>query len=307
MYDVIIIGAGPAGLSAAVYGKRAGLDVLVLELNPMSGGQVLNTYEVDNYLGMPMMNGFDMGMKFRQHADDMGVIFENAQVVGIEEHDNYKTVIAKDGSADKSYEAKTIILATGASHAELNVAGEKELKGKGVSYCATCDGAFYRNKTVAVVGGGDVAVEDAIFLARLCEKVLLIHRRDSLRAAKSLQNRLFQCENVEIIWDSVVEEICGQEQVDGVKVRNLKSDSTDDIAVDGVFIAVGLNPNTEIFKNIVPCDERGYCLAGEDCVTKTPGIFAAGDIRTKNLRQIITAAADGANAISSVEKYLLSL
>ncbi|MCM1261151.1 MAG: thioredoxin-disulfide reductase [Butyrivibrio sp.] len=307
MYDVIIIGSGPAGLSAAVYGKRAGLDVLVLELNPMSGGQVLNTYEVDNYLGMPMMNGFDMGMKFRQHADDMGAIFENAQVVGIEEHDNYKTVIAKDGSADKSYAAKTVVLAAGASHAELNVAGEKELKGKGVSYCATCDGAFYRNKSVAVVGGGDVAVEDAIFLARLCEKVLLIHRRDSLRAAKSLQNRLFQCENVEIIWDSVVEEICGQEQVDGVKVRNLKSDSTDDIAVDGVFIAVGLKPNTEIFKNIVPCDERGYCLAGEDCVTKTPGIFAAGDIRTKNLRQIITAAADGANAISSVEKYLLSL
>lgn len=306
MYDVIIIGSGPAGLSAAVYGKRAGLDVLVLEQNAMSGGQVLNTYEVDNYLGMPMMNGFDMGMKFRQHADDTGVIFKNVQVVGIEEHDDYKTVIAKDGAADKSYEAKTIVLATGASHAELNVAGEKELKGKGVSYCATCDGAFYRNKTVAVVGGGDVAVEDAIFLARLCEKVLLIHRRDSLRAAKSLQNRLFQCENVEIIWGSVVEEICGQEQVDGIKVRNLKSDTTDRISVDGVFIAVGLNPNTEIFRNIVPCDERGYCLAGEDCATKTPGIFAAGDIRTKNLRQIITAAADGANAISSVEKYLLS-
>ncbi|MCM1049003.1 MAG: thioredoxin-disulfide reductase [Clostridiales bacterium] len=306
MYDVIIIGSGPAGLSAAVYGKRAGLDVLVLEQNAMSGGQVLNTYEVDNYLGMPMMNGFDMGMKFRQHADDTGVIFENVQVVGIEEHDDYKTVIAKDGAVDKSYEAKTVILATGASHAELNVAGEKELKGKGVSYCATCDGAFYRNKTVAVVGGGDVAVEDAIFLARLCEKVLLIHRRDSLRAAKSLQNRLFQCENVEIIWDSVVEEICGQEQVDGIKVRNLKPDTTDRISVDGVFIAVGLNPNTEIFRNIVPCDERGYCLAGEDCTTKTTGIFAAGDIRTKKLRQIVTAVADGANAISSVEKYLLS-
>ncbi|MDE5865759.1 MAG: FAD-dependent oxidoreductase, partial [Lachnospiraceae bacterium] len=201
MYDLIIIGSGPAGLSAAIYGKRAGLDVLVLEKNPMSGGQVLNTYEVDNYLGMPMMNGFEMGMKFRQHADDTGVIFENVQVTGISEKNGYKIVTAKDGDTDKSYEAKAVILATGASHALLNVPGEEQFSGKGVSYCATCDGAFYRNRTVAVVGGGDVAVEDAVFLSRLCKKVILIHRRDSLRAAKSLQARLFQCENVELVWD----------------------------------------------------------------------------------------------------------
>lgn len=305
MYDLIIIGSGPAGLSAAVYGKRAGLDVLVLEKSPMSGGQVLNTYEVDNYLGMPMMNGFEMGMKFRQHADDTGVIFENANVTGIKTKDEHKIVTAKAGDKDKTYEAKVVILATGASHTALNVPGEEKLKGKGVSYCATCDGAFYRNGTVAVAGGGDVAVEDAIFLSRLCKKVFLIHRRDSLRAAKSLQNRLFECSNVEIIWDSVVEEICGQGQVDGIKVRNLKDNETVTIETEGIFIAIGLRPNTESFRDIVPCDDRGYCIAGEDCVTKADGIFAAGDIRTKPMRQIVTAVSDGANAVSSVEKYLM--
>ena len=304
MHDLIIIGSGPAGLSAAIYGKRAGLDVLVLEKNPMSGGQVLNTYEVDNYLGMPMMNGFEMGMKFRQHADDTGVTFENVQVTGISEKNGYKTVIAKNGDVDKVYETKAVILATGASHALLNVPGEERLAGKGVSYCATCDGAFYKDRTVAVVGGGDVAVEDAVFLSRLCKKVVLIHRRDSLRAAKSLQDRLLQCGNVEIIWDSVVEEINGQEQVDSVKVRNLKENSTKVINAEGIFIAVGIHPNTELFRNIVPCDDSGYCLAGEDCATQTEGIFAAGDVRTKALRQIITAVADGANAVASVEKYL---
>ncbi len=306
MYDLIIIGSGPAGLSAAIYGKRAGLDVLVLEKNPMSGGQVLNTYEVDNYLGMPMMNGFEMGMKFRQHADDTGVIFENVQVTGLADKNDYKIVTAKDGDVDKAYETKAVILATGASHALLNVPGEERLAGKGVSYCATCDGAFYKDRTVAVVGGGDVAVEDAVFLSRLCKKVFLIHRRDSLRAAKSLQDRLFQCDNVEVIWDSVVEEICGQEQVESLRVRGLKENSTKVITVEGIFIAVGIHPNTELFKNIVQCDESGYCLAGEDCVTQTDGIFAAGDVRTKALRQIITAVADGANAVASVEKYLMA-
>lgn len=307
MYDLIIIGSGPAGLSAAVYGKRAGLDVLVLEKNPMSGGQVLNTYEVDNYLGMPGMNGFEMGMKFRQHADDMGVTFENIQVTGLIDKGSYKIVMAKGGDIKKSYEAKAVILATGASHAPLNVPGEERLKGKGVSYCATCDGAFYKERTVAVIGGGDVAVEDAVFLSRLCKQVLLIHRRDSLRAAKSLQEKLLQCTNVELIWNSVVEEICGQEQVEGVRLRNLKDNSTKMITVDGVFVAIGLHPDTELFRSVVPCDDSGYYLAGEDCVTQTSGIFAAGDVRTKSLRQIITAVADGANAVSSVEKYLMQL
>lgn len=185
----------------------------------------------------------------------------------------------------------------------LQVPGEEALTGHGVSYCATCDGAFFRNKTAAVVGGGDVAVEDAIFLSRICEKVCLIHRRDSLRAAKSLQDTLFQCRNVEILWDSVVEEICGQEKVEFLKLRRLKEERTVELPVDGVFIAVGIRPNTEMLQNIVTYDEGGYIIAGEDCVTQTPGIFAAGDVRTKQLRQIVTAVADGANAVVSVEKY----
>ena len=187
-YDLVIIGSGPAGLSAAVYGKRAGFDVLVMEKNPMSGGQILNTNEVDNYLGMPGINGFEMGMKFRHHAEEMGVVFDHAAVEGISDAGGQKVIAIKDGDVEKTYEAGAVIIATGASHALLQVPGEEALTGHGVSYCATCDGAFFRNKTAAVVGGGDVAVEDAIFLSRICEKVCLIHRRDSLRAAKSLQD-----------------------------------------------------------------------------------------------------------------------
>ncbi len=319
-YDLVIVGSGPAGLSAAVYGKRAGFDVLVLEKNPMSGGQILNTYEVDNYLGMPGINGFEMGMKFRQHAEEMGAVFELAEVTRFADKDNCKVITVKDGDSEKSYEAEAVIIATGASHALLQVPGEERLTGHGVSYCATCDGAFFRNKTTAVVGGGDVAVEDAIFLSRICEKVYLIHRRDSLRAAKSLQDTLFRCSNVEVLWDSVVEEICGQEKVEALKVRRLKKERAEEepvreecaekecveeLSVDGVFIAVGIRPNTELLHNIVTCDEKGYLLAGEDCATQTPGFFAAGDVRTKQLRQIVTAAADGANAVASVEKYII--
>ena len=303
-YDLVIIGSGPAGLSAAVYGKRAGFDVLVMEKNPMSGGQVLNTYEVDNYLGMPGINGFEMGMKFRQHAEEMGVSFDHAEVTGISDAGAHKIITVRDGDAEKSYEAGALIIATGASHALLQVPGEEALIGHGVSYCATCDGAFFRNKTAAVVGGGDVAVEDAVFLSRVCEKVYLIHRRDSLRAARSLQDTLFQCRNVEVLWDSVVEEICGREKVESLKLRRLKEERTEELPVDGVFIAVGIRPNTEMLQNIVTYDEGGYIIAGEDCATQTPGIFAAGDVRTKQLRQIVTAVADGANAVLSAEKYL---
>lgn len=304
-YDLVIIGSGPAGLSAAVYGKRAGFEVLVMEKNPMSGGQVLNTYEVDNYLGMSGINGFEMGMKFRQHAEEMGVVFDHAEVTGLADAGSHKVITVKDGDAEKHYEAGAVIIATGASHALLQVPGEETFTGRGVSYCATCDGAFYRDKVTAVVGGGDVAVEDAVFLSRICEKVYLIHRRDSLRAAKSLQETLFRCANVEVIWDSVVEEICGQEKVSSLKLRRLKEGRTEELSVDGVFIAVGIRPNTELLQNIVTYDEDGYILAGEDCATQTPGIFAAGDVRTKQLRQIVTAVADGANAVASVEKYFM--
>ncbi|MBD5522667.1 MAG: thioredoxin-disulfide reductase [Lachnospiraceae bacterium] len=302
MYDLIIIGSGPAGLSAAVYGKRAGFNILVIEKDSMSGGQVLNTHEVDNYLGMPGINGFDMGMEFHRHAKEMGVLFKNVQVTGIEKTNCNSFVITTE---DGTEETNSIIIATGATHALLNVSGEERLTGRGVSYCATCDGAFFRNKTVAVVGGGDVAAEDAIFLSRICAKVYLIHRRDSLRAAKSLQDQLFEASNVEVVWNSAVEEICGEEQVEELKVYCKKDDRHYTMAVDGIFIAVGLRPNTGLVRDIVACDEGGYIIAGEDCVTKTPGIFAAGDVRTKMLRQIVTAVADGANAVASAERYML--
>ncbi len=302
MFDLIIIGSGPAGLSAAVYGKRAGLNLLVIEQNPVSGGQILNTHEVDNYLGLPGINGFDMGMKFREHADNMEAEFVSDMVTGLQKKKDSWEVAVAEGNR---YEAKAVILAMGAQYSLLQVPGEQEFKGLGVSYCATCDGAFFKGMDVAVVGGGDVAVGDAIYLARMCRKVHLIHRRDSLRAAKSLQEKLFACDNVEIHWDTIVEEIYGNDLVDGVVLQEGKEKKSARLAVQGVFIAVGMRPNTAWLENVVDCDEGGYIKAGEDCVTSTPGIFAAGDIRTKTVRQIVTAVADGACAVASVEKYLL--
>lgn len=299
MYDLIIIGSGPAGLSAAVYGKRAGLNLLVLEKAPMSGGQVLNTYEVDNYLGMPGMNGFDMGMKFREHADKLGVEFREADVLSLNDRDGIKVVKTNE----EELEARAVILATGAVHAHLGVPGEEELSGMGVSYCATCDGAFFRGKTVAVVGGGDVALEDAIYLARTCEKVYLIHRRDELRGARVLQGELKRLANVEILYSCTVEEIQGGDGVEKLRVKNVKTGETFDLNAAGIFIAVGIRPNTELVRDMVDCDEGGYILAGEDCATNVPGLFAAGDVRKKPIRQIITAVADGANAAVAAGSY----
>lgn len=300
MYDLIIIGSGPAGLSAAVYGKRAGFKTLVLEKYPMSGGQVLNTYEVDNYLGMPGISGFDMGMQFREHAEKLEAEFAEADVQELISQPGKKLVKTSAGD----FEGRAVIIATGAAHRRLGVPGEAKLAGKGISYCATCDGAFFRNKTVAVIGGGDVAVEDAVFLARFCKKVYVVHRRDALRAAKSLQKQLFSLENVELVWNSVVVDILGEEQVERVQLHNKETGVEESLEVDGVFIAVGITPNSEIFKGIVECDQNGYLSAGEDCVTSEPGIFAVGDVRTKKLRQIVTAVADGANAVASAEEFL---
>ena len=210
MYDMLIIGSGPAGMGAAIYGVRAGLSLAVLDRSPISGGQVLTTYEIDNYLGLPQISGGEISQKFREHADSLGVNFVTANVTSIEDKKDCKIVHTEEGD----YEAKTLLLATGATHAMLGVKGEMQLTGMGVSYCATCDGAFFRKRTVAVVGGGDVAVEDAIFLAGLCSKVYLIHRRDSLRAADSLQKKLMSMENVEILWNCEVKEIQGEDMVE---------------------------------------------------------------------------------------------
>lgn len=301
LYDVIIIGSGPAGLSAAIYAQRAKLNALVVEAKPLSGGQILDTYEVDNYPGMKGMSGFELGMKFREHADALGVKFYTAQVQEVRNADGWKEVVTDQDTL----QAKTVILAMGANHRKLGVPGEEALGGMGVSYCATCDGAFFKGKTVAVVGGGDVALEDALFLARGCEKVYLIHRREELRGAKILQEQVQQTENIEILWNSVVKEIQGEGKVEKITVHNNIEETDSQLEVQGVFIAVGIQPNNEAVKDVVELDEQGYVKALEDTVTSQPGIFAAGDIRTKQLRQVITAAADGANAVTAVERFLL--
>lgn len=298
LYDVIIIGTGPAGLAAAIYAKRARLNTLLLDKSRFSGGQVLTTYEVDNYPGLPGISGMELGKKLREHAKEMGAEVVAEEVVSIKPEADRVLVETKKNT----YETKAVLVATGANHRLLGVPGEDELTGMGVSYCATCDGAFFKNKITAVVGGGDVAVEDAIFLARVCKKVYLIHRRDELRAAKSLQEKLFSMDNVEVLWDKVVKEVKGKDKVEEIAVESVKTGETQDVPVDGLFIAVGIAPNSELLKGVVEMDEGGYVKAGEDGRTSEPRVFVAGDIRTKDLRQIVTAVSDGANAIHTISR-----
>lgn len=300
LYDLAILGAGPAGISAAIYAARARLNTLWIERKFAQGGQIVDTYEVDNYPGLPGINGMDLGEKMAAHAEKLGLTPLRENVVSVETEDEVKIIRTKKNE----YRARTVILAFGAAHRTLGVPGEEALSGMGVSYCATCDGAFFRDRTVAVIGGGNVAAEDAILLSRTCKKVYVIHRRDKMRADQILQEKLFACENVEMIWDTVPVSIEGEEMVSGIKLQNKKTGEEKVLSLDGVFIAVGIVPNTELFGDLVKLDESGYIVAGEDCVTSTPGIFAAGDIRTKQLRQVITAAADGANAVISAEKIL---
>lgn len=331
-YDLVIIGSGPAGLAAAIYAQRARLNTLVIEKEMMSGGQVLSTYEVDNYPGLPGINGFDLGMKLRQHAEQLEAVFcedeiEGIELVKAEEQEEQlqaaelrevsdsmmsKSAAEKTGNSavmkriigkKDTYYGKTVIIASGAMHSKLGVPGEEEFGGIGVSYCATCDGAFFRKKVTAVVGGGDVAIEDAIFLARMCEQVYLIHRRDQLRGARSLQEKLFALDNVTVLWDTVVEEIRGDGKVNALAVKNVKTQEQSELSVDGVFVAVGITPNSQPFSQLLPLD-HGYIMADETCETEVPGVFAAGDVRKKQLRQIVTAVADGANAVTSAERYL---
>lgn len=300
LYDVAIIGSGPAGLSAAVYALRADLTTMVFEQSSMGGGQVLDTDEVDNYLGLPKISGFDLGTKFREHAEHMGMQAVNTKVMRIEEREGNYAVLTEEGE----YLTKTVLLATGTRHRKLGVIGEERLSGKGVSYCATCDGAFFRDKIVAVIGGGDVAVEDALYLSHICKKVYVIHRREEFRAAPSLVRRMKKIENIELILGFIPEEIVGESVVDELIVKEVKGEGRWELSVSGVFVAIGTVPENEVYKGIVPTDEAGYVIAGENGKTQVPGIFAAGDIRTKRLRQIVTAVADGANAIYSIQEYL---
>ena len=300
MYDIIIIGSGPAGLSAAIYAQRACLDTIVIEKNGISGGQVLNTWEVDNYPGFPGVTGFELSRQFREHANKLGARVVQDEVVQVELSGNVKKVVCEE----ETYEARCVILASGAHHRTLEVPGEEELLGAGVSYCATCDGAFFRGRTVAVVGGGDAALEDAIFLARMCEKVYIVHRRDKLRGAKRLQERVQALENIEFVWNSETVAIEGNAQVEALRLRQTKTGEERRLDVDGVFIAVGIAPESELYAGQLELDEQGYIRADESGQTSVPGVFAAGDVRTKALRQILTAASDGANCVASAERYL---
>lgn len=300
MYDIIIIGSGPAGLSAAIYAQRACLDTIVIEKNGISGGQVLNTWEVDNYPGFPGVTGFELSRQFREHANKLGARVVQDEVVQVELSGNVKKVVCEE----ETYEARCVILASGAHHRTLEVPGEEELRGAGVSYARPATGAFFRGSTVAVVGGGDAALEDAIFLARMCEKVYIVHRRDKLRGAKRLQERLQALENIEFVWNSETVAIEGNAQVEALRLRQTKTGEEKRLDVDGVFIAVGIAPESELYAGQLELDEQGYIRADESGQTSVPGVFAAGDVRTKALRQILTAASDGANCVASAERYL---
>ena len=300
IYDLAILGGGPAGITAAIYASRARLNTIWIDKNFAPGGQITATYEVDNYPGMPGISGLELAEKLKEHVTGLGVEIARGKVKGISLDGEWKIVHTK--KAD--YRGKAVILAAGAVHRKLEVPGEEELAGMGVSYCATCDGAFFKDKTVAVVGGGDVAVEDAVFLARGCKQVYLIHRRDQLRAAQVLQDALKDFHNITCIWDTTVEKIGGEQQVQWITMKQTKTAEEYQLDVDGVFIAVGTVPDTGFVKELVDLDEHGYIKAGEDGRTDVSGIYAAGDIRTKELRQIITAAADGANCVNSAQQDL---
>lgn len=297
--DLIIIGSGPAGLSAAIYGMRATFDEAVIEQAAISGGQIMVTDRIDNYPGSYGISGYDLAVKFKEHADKLEVPFISGSVISVKDCGKYKTVMMEDGRSIDTY---AVVIATGASHRKLNVEGEERLRGMGVSYCATCDGAFFKGRTVAVVGGGDVALGDALYLSNICEKVYLIHRRDELRGSKILQKRVLAADNIEFIPFCEVDEICGEDCVDKLLVRDNRNGERKVIEISGIFVAVGMLPQSELVKNLVELDDAGYICAGEDCRTNVSGIYAAGDVRTKGVRQIVTAVSDGACVIASVEE-----
>lgn len=301
MYDLIIIGSGPAGLSAAVYAMRAKLNTLIIEKEAYSGGQIVNTERVDNYLGMYGISGFDLANAFRGHANSLGAEILSGDVNGLEDAGTHKIVCLSDG---RKLEARAVLIATGAKHKMLGAAGEEKFKGMGVSYCATCDGAFYRGKTVVCVGGGDVALEDALYLSNLCDKVYLIHRREELRASKDVQEKVKEKKNIVFMPYYVVTEICGNDALTEVVIKNNQTDEKKTLSVSGVFIAVGMEPETDLVKGLVELDDKGYIIADESCRTSCEGIFAAGDVRTKAVRQLITAVSDGACALHFIEAFL---
>ncbi|WP_062050131.1 thioredoxin-disulfide reductase [Bacillus sp. JCM 19034] len=303
VYDVVIAGAGPAGMTAAVYTSRANLSTIMLERG-MPGGQMANTEDVENYPGFDHILGPDLSTKMFEHAKKFGAEYGYGDVKEIIDEGDFK--IVKAGS--KEYKARAVIVATGAEYKKMGIPGEKEFSGRGVSYCAVCDGAFFKGKELVVVGGGDSAVEEAVYLTRFASKVTVIHRRDELRAQKILQQRAFDNEKVEFIWNHVVKEIHGEEgKVNRITIEDTKTSEQRDFKTDGVFIYIGMLPLNDSVKNLGITNEEGYIVTNEEMETKVPGIFAAGDIREKSLRQIVTATGDGSVAAQNVQHYIESL
>ncbi len=301
IYDMIVIGGGPGGYTAALYGTRAGLDTLVVEkLSP--GGQMTQTAQIDNYPGFHLgVDGFELGSNMKAQAERFGAKTQFAEVLAVELAGDVKRITTSDGLLL----SRTVVIATGAGHKHLGLDREEELIGRGVGYCAACDGMFYRGKTVAVVGGGNSAAADALLLSRICKKVILIHRRDTLRATKIYHDQLEKAENVELRWNSTVHRLLGDSRISGLELRDVNTGELSRLEVDGLFISVGQTPATELFRGQLELDAGGYILADESTKTGIDGVFAVGDVRTKAVRQVITAAADGAVAAHYAEQALL--
>lgn len=300
VYDMIIIGGGPGGYTAALYAARAGLDVVVLE-KLSAGGQMAQTHQIDNYPGFAEgIDGFLLAEQMQQQAERFGAKSEYAEVTSLDLNAQPKKVESSEGT----FLGRTVVLATGAGPRALGVSKEKELVGRGVAYCAACDGMFYKNKTVAVVGGGNSAAADALLLSRIAKKVIIIHRRDTLRATKVYHEPLLKAENVEFRWNSVVTELLHGGKLTGIRIQDVNSGEISQIDVDGLFISVGRVPVTALVKGQLDLDDSGYVISGEDCRTNIPGVFAVGDVRTKQVRQVVTAVADGAVAVHMAEEYL---
>ncbi len=300
IYDLIIIGGGPAGVSAAIYSGRAELSCLWIDRNFVPGGQISESGRVDNYPGLPGIQGAALGEALSAHAETLGQTPVRGKVLEIRKEGTHFFIRTKKAE----YEARVVICALGAKHRHLEIPGEEELAGSGVSYCATCDGAFFKGRRVCVVGGGNTACEDALLLSGICEKVFLIHRREELRADSILQKRVLETENIEILWNRVPERVLGEQQVAGLELRNTKTGEKENLDVEGVFVAIGMLPQNEFVKELVELSRDGYVLAGEDCQTSLPGLFVAGDLREKKLRQVVTAVSDGACAVNSAVEYL---
>lgn len=298
--DLVIVGAGPAGLTAALYAARAAIDTVLIERG-MPGGQAATTEQIENYPGFPGgISGSELSIKMAEQVKEFGCEIVYSDVENIEREENAFRIKHLNGEII----AKSVIVATGAKPIMLGIKGEQEFHGRGVSYCATCDGAFFRDKKVAVIGGGNAAVEEAIFLTKFASKVYLIHRRDKLRAAKIAQKKAFDNPKIEFVWNSVLEEIKGNQTVEKVIIKNVKTGESSELSVDGVFVFIGTQANSDLLKGLVDLDERGYVIAGEDTVTKVPGLYVAGDLRKKPMKQVVTAAADGAVAAMQAERYL---